>query len=281
MDRYEIFTTVIKSVLSDNHSLPSLPKITLRIRQAISDPHNNSLKMANIIRHDPAMSALLIKTLNSPAFLGKPAKLDLEGVISYLGHRAVANLVMYHSISSVFITKNAQLKKLFSLMWQHQYEKVGTAVYLSKILVPDIQSDVLLNCLLTEVGSMAILAAFEDLDEVPNEADYIMLCRKFSKLLTERLLKSWQVNPSFISTAKNIGKWDKTEQGRLTNTDIINLSVFHCGRKAEANHQLPEIAELAAYQKIIPPDNAISDSGELLIISRHRALIETIIHGFI
>ncbi len=281
MDRYDIFTAVIKTALSDEHSLPSLPEITLKIRLTISDPNCTSLKLANLIRHDPALSALLIKTLNSPAFLGGGTKLDLEGVISYLGHKAVANLVMYHSISSVFVTKNAQLKKLFALMWQHQYKKTGTAVYLAKKLVPDIQSDVLLSCLLTEVGSMAILSAFEELSDIPTEADYIMLCRKFSKLLTERLLKSWNVNQSFIDTAKNIGKWSETERGRLNSTDIINLSIYHSGKKGKANYQLPPITELAAYAKIFPPNNDLSEDGELLIVSEHGDLINNIIHSFL
>jgi len=78
----------------------SLPKIYFELREALNDSDKTFQDLGDIISFDPALSARLLKIVNSP-FYGFPSKIDtISHAISIIGRDqltdlALATLVIY------------------------------------------------------------------------------------------------------------------------------------------------------------------------------------------
>ncbi len=277
MSQYEVYTSVIQRVLQDEECLPSLPSITLKIRQAIADDSATVRQLVSLIRTDPGLSALLMKSASSPLYKTASPVKTLDGVVALIGMDAVNNLVMLHSVRGMFVSKDPRLKLLFDRTWRRQIMKAGLSCFLAKKLRYQSVDEVLICSLLSEVGSLAVISAFNDLKEVPDAQDYITLCRNYSKLLGVTLLTKWNVDEELIEVIKHCGQWEETNTGRITGTDIINLSLYHTVLWMNSSAKLPNVETLALYPKLCPPDNEINDNHELVLVARHKDQVKQIV----
>ena len=84
----------------DNELVFSLPSIYFELQAALNDPNKTFQDLGNIISFDPALSARLLKIVNSP-FYGFPSKIDtISHATSIIGRDqltdlALATLVIY------------------------------------------------------------------------------------------------------------------------------------------------------------------------------------------
>lgn len=276
-EQFEVYTPVIKRVLADSEYLPSLPAITLEIRQAVSDQNTTSNKLASMIRHDPGLSALLVKYASNPLYRTVEPVKTLPDIISHLGFSTIGNLVMMHSFRSMFVMKQPLLKKLFNRTWKRQIMRAGLSFFLAKRLGYRPADEVIVASLLTEIGSLAVLSAFKDMAEIPNEKTYVALCRHYSKRLGATLLTKWNVDAALIDVVKQSGKWRESPKGPLALVDFINLSLYHTILWSNSKANLPGLEEIAAYKKIPSPDNAIQDGQGLLLVADHRDQVDQIV----
>ncbi|MFO0839055.1 MAG: HDOD domain-containing protein [Phycisphaerae bacterium] len=82
--------------------ISSLPEITTRIVQVVEDPKSTAQDMHDIVKHDPALAAKILKVVNS-AFYGLPAQIaSLDRAIVMLGLSAVKNIALAASLSRMF-----------------------------------------------------------------------------------------------------------------------------------------------------------------------------------
>ncbi|MCW9048669.1 MAG: HDOD domain-containing protein [Gammaproteobacteria bacterium] len=83
-----------QSLVKESIELISLPDIYIRLRSVISDPNASMSDVAQIIVHDPAITARLLKLVNSP-FFGLASKVDtMTHAINLLGTEQVHDLVL-------------------------------------------------------------------------------------------------------------------------------------------------------------------------------------------
>ena len=58
--------------------------------------------------------------------------------------------------------------------------------------------------------------------------------------------------------------------------DLVNLALYHAIKEHTPTAELPSLQELAAYQKLMPPQDFIGENGELSLVISHRADIQAI-----
>ena len=68
-----LLTILVDRINNDTLVLPTLPEVAVKVRQAADNPEVNLMDMADVISHDPALSARMIKVANS-AFMGRSVK---------------------------------------------------------------------------------------------------------------------------------------------------------------------------------------------------------------
>ena len=279
-NQYEVYRSIIKKVLEDKEHLPSLPSLTMKVRQAIMSSNTTVETLAQLIGRDPALSALLMKSAASPLYRTVSQPNTLEGVISLMGMEAVGSVIMVHSVKSLFPMRKAALVKLFNLSWKRQITKASMSALIAKQLRYQPAEEALVASLLTEVGTLAVLSAFSSSDDIPDEETYFALCRDYSKSLGSILLIKWNVDKKLIDTVKNCGQWTKSTRGPMHLVDVINLALYHTVLRTQSNPDLPPWQQIAAYRKLSLSQNIIGENGELLLVSEHQDEIDEIARSF-
>jgi len=83
-----------QSLVKESIELISLPDVYIRLRSVLNSPNTSMSDVAHIIVHDPAITARLLKLVNSP-FFGLVAKVDtVTHAINLLGTQQVHDLVL-------------------------------------------------------------------------------------------------------------------------------------------------------------------------------------------
>ncbi|NRB41297.1 MAG: HDOD domain-containing protein [Pseudomonadales bacterium] len=275
--QYHIFRSVIRKVLDETEELPSLPSITLKIRKAVADPDTTAVQLARLISQDPALSALLIKYSSSPLYRNKEPITTLQGAIQILGMTTVANIVMTHSIKSVFPMRTVQLRKLFDRSWLRQIDKASMGVFIASRVKYRPADEVLVTSLLTEVGTLAVLSALAQSEDTPTEDVYIDMCREYSRKLSMVLLTKWNVDKRLLDIVKHCGEWQYSRSDKLDVLDIINLALYHTALQGKNCRDLPPLKTIKAYLKLPRSANELSqDSRQLLLIENNLQAIQAL-----
>ena len=107
-----LLTILIEKIRTDTLVLPSLPEIALKIRKMADDPDVNLAKMSDMISHDPALSARIMKIANS-AFVGRGVHVhSLQQATTRIGLRYIKNVVTAMAMATVMVVTAATTKEV-------------------------------------------------------------------------------------------------------------------------------------------------------------------------
>ena len=278
-NHYSIYRTVISRVLNDSERLPSLPSITLRIRQALSEEKTNAESLAHIISKDPSLTALLLKSVSSPIYRRKIAPNTLSDVIGLLGFATVNNLVMLHSVRSVFAMSNPKAKTLFAHTWRRLIVKTALSIFVARHLHYRPMEHAQMVALLSEVGSLAVLSAIIELPQIPDSEAYFQLCRNYSKSLGNILLSKWNIDPQMIDAVKQSGQWQLDTGSGLHLHDIVNLALYYTVMMTNPDAELPALEELCAFHKLSKHHQVCNKPNWLHWVADNKAEIQEIVQS--
>lgn len=279
-DHYAIYRSVISRVLNDSERLPSLPSITLKIRQAMAEESTTAESLAQIITKDPALSALLLKSASSPLYKRAVAPNTLAEVIGLLGFANTNNLVMLHSVRSVFVMSSPKAKTLFAATWKRLIVKIALCIFIAKKVKFHPVEHAQMVALLSELGSLAVLSALIEQPQIPNSETYIKLCRHYSKSLGSILLNKWNIDSYFIDVIKNSGNWQHNTNQEITLLDVVNLALYFTVRMTNSDPQLPALKEIGVYQKLPQNMRACTKENWLDWVVDNRSEIQEIVKSF-
>jgi len=92
----------LEKLVEKSSSLGTLPAIVFRVFEVMDDPNSTATMIGRIVNDDPALTARLLKLVNSP-FYGFAAKVDtVYRAIALLGHRELRSVVLAASAVKVF-----------------------------------------------------------------------------------------------------------------------------------------------------------------------------------
>lgn len=90
-------------------SVFTLPEIYFRVREVVDDPDSTMDDLANALKLDPAISARLLRMVNSP-FYGLPKQIDtISRAVNLLGLQAINDLVTATTVGRTFSGMTIQL----------------------------------------------------------------------------------------------------------------------------------------------------------------------------
>lgn len=93
---------IIDRALASMGEIATLPEVSAKVLRIVSSPKGSAQELHELIRHDPALSALVLKAVNS-AFYGFPGQIvSLDRAIILLGFAAVRNIALTPSLSRLF-----------------------------------------------------------------------------------------------------------------------------------------------------------------------------------
>lgn len=124
----------------------------MRVLEVAQDPEAGVADLKNVVEGDPALSARVLRIVNSAAFGLRHRVTNLHQAISYLGFSQVRNLALTASVAEIFRTDGAIGTYRRSALWRHL---VAVAVCARMVAVrvgrPDFE-DAFVAGLLHDVG---------------------------------------------------------------------------------------------------------------------------------
>jgi HD-like signal output (HDOD) protein len=82
--------------------ISTLPEIALRVVEVANDPHSGAADLKAVMENDVALSARVLRCVNSSAYAVRVKVTNLQQAIAYLGVKQVRNLAMTASVSELF-----------------------------------------------------------------------------------------------------------------------------------------------------------------------------------
>jgi HD-like signal output (HDOD) protein len=99
--------------------IAALPEVTAKIVQVVEDPRSSAKDLQNIIKHDIALSAKILKVVNS-AFYGLPRQVSsVDRAIILLGLSTVKNIAVATSVTKLFSGSQVSTRFNAKDLWQH------------------------------------------------------------------------------------------------------------------------------------------------------------------
>jgi len=106
-----------KELVQSFENVFTLPEIYFRVREVVDDPDSTMDDLANALKIDPAISARLLKIVNSPLY-GFPKQIDtITRAVNLIGMQAVSDLVTATTIGRTFTGMTSDLMDL-SAYWR-------------------------------------------------------------------------------------------------------------------------------------------------------------------
>ncbi|MGH1471439.1 MAG: HDOD domain-containing protein [Cellvibrionaceae bacterium] len=276
---------VLDRVLNDELRLPSLPDVTMKVREAVAAENTTCESLTEIIAKDPGLTAYLVRAASSPVYRRAVPPTTLSEVVGLLGFAATNSLVMLHSIRSLVSFDNPVATKLFNHTWERLVVKTSVASFFCQHLKYRSIDQVQMAMLLTEVGSLSVLSAMlegvkgEDITS-PDTDVYFQMCRKYSKEIGCAVLKKWKIDETIISMLADCGNWEKTWEEKLNLLDIANLALYNTVLLTSKNPTLPELPTLAVFSKLPEPLREFSKPNWLSVVADNQEDIQAIIASF-
>ncbi len=93
---------IVARALSEIGEIATLPEVTVKIIQIVENPKSTARDLHEVIKNDPALSARILKVVNS-AFYGLPGQISsIDRAIVLLGLSAVKNIAIAASMTHLF-----------------------------------------------------------------------------------------------------------------------------------------------------------------------------------
>ncbi|MBS6082350.1 MAG: HDOD domain-containing protein [Pseudomonas sp.] len=241
---------LVTAIDNDDLVLPTLPEVALKIRQAAEDPDISISHLSKVISRDTALSARLIKVVNSPLLRASQEVTDLHTAITRLGTNYSSNLAIGLVMEQIFHARSEVVEQKMRDVWRRSLEVAGVSYALCRRhsqLKPD---QAALGGLVHQIGVLPILTYAEDHYELL--ADPVSLNHVIDSIhpvLGDKLLRVWDFPEMLVNVP---GQYlDLTrDSASLDYVDLVQVAALYCHRGTDHPLGTAPIATLPAITKL-------------------------------
>ena len=270
----EVFFNELKvEVEADRLVLPSLPEVALKIRDVVEDEDTTIVEIVDILSQDGAMTARLLKVVNSPLYPSSVPIDDLHLAVTRLGMRLVRDLVMNLAMRQMYQPTSAIMDRQFRKAWSTSVEVASIAQMMSMSVIQGIPKErALLAGLIHNIGLLPILLKAENDDALfQDEAALNALIQKLQGPVGAMILQSWNFSVDLIDVVKESHNFNYDHDGVANLVDLIQFTLLQGGFIADENEpedwsQVPAFAKMGIDVEV----NVIEDEENQGIIEDAR-----------
>ncbi|MFS0826026.1 HDOD domain-containing protein [Pseudomonas phoenicis] len=215
---------LLAAIDNDELLLPTLPEVALSIREAAEDSEISVAALSRVIGQDAALSARLIKVVNSPLLRASVEVTDLHTAITRLGINYSCNLAIGLVIEQIFHARSPSVEEKLRDIWARSLEVAGISYELCRrhtSLKPD---QAALGGLVHQIGALPVLIYAEEHNELL--ADPVCLhhiIEQIQPVLGDKLLSAWDFPEQLVNLPSQIDDLQRTTQ-RLDYIDVVQLA---------------------------------------------------------
>ncbi|QJD60543.1 HDOD domain-containing protein [Pseudomonas sp. gcc21] len=185
-------TQLMDAIDKDQLVLPTLPEVALRVREAAEDPDVSIQALVQEISNDAALSARLIKVVNSPLLRTRQEITDLSMAVNRMGITYTANLATGLAMAQMFQATSDVIDQKMRQVWARSLEVAGISHVLCRHYTRLKPDQATLGGLVHQIGVLPILSYAEEHDELLRDpASLELVIERLHPLLGDRILEAW------------------------------------------------------------------------------------------
>lgn len=135
------------------------PPILERVTKGLDDPE----ELTEAVKSNPALTADILRTVNSAAFALSAPISSIQHAITYLGTSLVKGLVLQSTVNRVMEFEHDSQQAAYMRLWRSSYVASTTALMLGQHLGVANASVLSTRSLLANLGDLALLSARADM----------------------------------------------------------------------------------------------------------------------
>jgi HD-like signal output (HDOD) protein len=184
---------LIKAINNDALFLPTLPEVALKIRLAAENSNISVSDLSKVIGSDTALSARLIKVVNSPLMRANTEVSDLHTAITRLGINYSCNLAIGLVVEQMFQAKSEVVERKMRDVWLKSLQVAGISYALCRKHLPLKPDQATLAGMVHLIGVLPILTYAEDHYELlsdPVSLNHVI--EHIHPIIGQKLLTAWE-----------------------------------------------------------------------------------------
>ena len=247
---------LVAAINNDDLVLPTLPEVALQIRKAAEDPEISVSALSKVIGRDTALSARLIKVVNSPLLRATQEVTDLHTAITRLGVNYSSNLAIGLVMEQIFNARSEVVEQKMREVWRKSLEIAGISYALCRRYTQLKPDQAALGGLVHQIGVLPILTYAEDHNELL--ADSISLNHVIDQihpLIGDKLLKVWDFPEKLVKLPGQYLDFQRDSE-RVDYVDVVQVASLYCHKGTDHPIARVNAFDVPAFKKLgIDPDN--------------------------
>lgn len=246
----EVQKDLIKAIDKDALFLPTLPEVALKIRLAAENAEISISELSKVIGSDTALSARLIKVVNSPLLRPNFEVSDVLTAVRRLGVNYSCNLAIGLVVEQMFHAKSHVIETKMREIWKLSLQVAGVANLLSQRRAHLKADKATLAGLVHLIGVLPILTYAEDNYELL--ADQVSLdhvIERIHPIIGERLLRSWDFPDALAMVPGQFQNFDRVSQ-QADYVDLVQVATVHVHAVSGHHYRNLDVQALPAVNQL-------------------------------
>ena len=239
-----------QAIDNDELVLPTLPEVALKVREAAEDPDISIPQLSKVIGNDAALTARIIKVVNSPLLRTNKEITDLQMAVGRLGINYTCNLATGLAMEQMFQATSDVVDRKMREVWNKSTEIAGICHVLCKHYTRLLPDQATLAGLVHQIGVLPILTYAEDHSELL--ADSISLnhvIEQIHPIIGDKILRTWDF-PELIAMVPSQYLDFTRDSAKVDYVNIVQVATLQIPAFAklglDPNQNLNEDEDLSA-----------------------------------
>jgi HD-like signal output (HDOD) protein len=260
----KVLKDLVKAIDNDELVLPTLPEVALKVREAAEDPDIGVAQLSKVIGNDAALTARIIKVVNSPLLRTNKEITDLQMAVGRLGINYTANLATGLAMEQMFQATSDVVDRKMREVWNKSTEIAGICHVLCKHYTRLMPDQATLAGLVHQIGVLPILTYAEDHSELLTDSISLNhVIEKIHPIIGDKILRTWDF-PELIAMVPSQYLDFSRNSAKVDYVDIVQVATLQSYLGSEHPYTQLDWSQIPAFAKLgLDPNQNLNDDEDL------------------
>ncbi len=246
-----IYSDIYAAIVSDDSLFPSLPEVTLRLRQLLNDPNSTVESAAKLLKTDPGLSAFILRMAGSSRYLTRVPPTDIESAVRRIGLAATAQLAMLFFVRATYQSPSPSLRRHVIDCYRQATRVSVISAFIARSVRGIDPDRAMLAGLLQDIAVPLILRYLVEREELFQDDDRrTAAVDQLAPLVGVLILKQWGFDEEMIQVARSRNQWQRDSGSKPDLSDVVLIARLHTLLGTPEFERAPAFDELPAFHKL-------------------------------
>ncbi len=256
---------LICAIDKDELVLPTLPEVALRVREAAEDPDVSIQALAKVIGNDAALTARIIRVVNSPLLRTNKEITDLQMAISRLGINYTCNLATGLAMEQMFQATTDVVDRKMREVWTKSTEIAGICHALCRHYTRLAPDQATLAGLVHQIGVLPILTYAEEHNELLSDSISLNhVIERIHPIIGERILKAWDFPAPIADVPGQHLDFSRNSPRKVDYVDLVQVATLQSYLGSQHPYTELDWSKIPAFAKLgLDPKADVKEDEDL------------------